>query len=237
MSKTGSSFTVIALTLMLLASPIFAQSRFEIAGNWDFTVTATEGERQAVVTFKKVGDTFSGCLNTQRGEVAFEDLVLRGENISFNLRMPIRGQESLLTFKGTVQGDSMQGDADLSTYGKGTWSAKKQAAVNAAAPSENNPIAGSWKFDFETPNGVQTGDVTFRMQDNRCTGMGKSSLGDFPVTCSLQKEEVLLEFEVNYRGEPMKIRCTGKLDKEGAMTGTYTYNDMGPSPWTAKKAK
>jgi hypothetical protein len=238
--KAGIGFFIATLLMVSLLLPAFAQSQSNIVGSWDLTVSAAEGERQVVITFKKDGEKLTGLLNGQRGDLPFESVALQGEDISWILKLPIEGQEATLSFKGKAQGSTMKGEAELGPYGKGSWSATKRPDATAAvsgtpAVSGAPSISGLWKAEFQTPDGVQPAEFTFTQESDKLTGTLKGPLGEYPVTGSVQGNEVTFSFQIKYQGEPMKIQCKGKLENAGAMSGTFTYNDQGPSTWTAKK--
>ena len=220
--------------MMGLPLGVYAQGDVDIVGSWNFTVSAAEGERQVVVAFKKENDKLLGLLTTSRGEVPFQSVVVKGEDIDLALKLTINDQESNFTFKGKVQGNTMKGDAELGPYGKGTWTATKRAEASTAS-TEGANLSGAWKFAFETPNGQQLADFTFTQETDKLTGTGKSSLGETPVVGTIKGKKVEFSFQVNYQGELMKIKCSGDIESETAMNGSFTYNDQGPGTWKAKK--
>jgi len=239
--KTGIGFIIGMLLTASLSLPIFAQAPANIVGSWDLNISAAEGERQVVIAFKKDGEKLTGLLNMQRAAVPFESVTLQGEDIAWVLKLPIEGQEATFSFKGKAQGTTMKGEAELGPYGKGNWTATKRLEATVAisgalsAVPGASGISGLWKFEFQSPDGVQQAEFTFTQDGEKLIGSTKNPQGEIPVTGSVQGTEVTFSFQITYQGGPMKIQCKGKLENAGAMSGTFTYNNEGPSTWTAKK--
>ncbi len=229
---TGLFFCLLLSAVLWPA--IFAQGAAELAGTWDMNVSAPAGERQVVVTFKKEGEAWSGALRHSRGELPFQSVSLKGEDMEIVLKMPIEGQEQTFHFKGKIQGTSMKGEADLASYGNGNWTATRRAEAPAQSAGSSG-LTGPWKFEFDTPNGLQTADFQLAQEGEKLTGTAKSNMGETQITGSVKEKKIELSFQVVYQGEPMKIKCSGDIENPERMTGSFTYNDMGPGSWSAKK--
>src|ERR1700712_5413983 len=107
---TRLKFTLLALSLLLTASPVFAQTN--VTGNWDVTVVSPQGTNTTPVTFKQEGDKVSGAFNSPQGSLPFEGGKLTGDELTFTFTITTQGMQLPITLTGKVAGETMAGKAD-----------------------------------------------------------------------------------------------------------------------------
>jgi hypothetical protein len=90
------------LALVLFASVLAAA---DISGKWSGEVPRRGGETStATFVFKVEGDKVTGTMSGQQGEVALQDVTLKGDELSFSTT----GGNAKIVFKGTVSGDQIR---------------------------------------------------------------------------------------------------------------------------------
>ena len=123
--------TLLALSLLLTASPVFAQTN--ITGDWDVTVVSPQGTNTTPVTFKQDGDKVSGIFKSPQGTLPFEGGKLTGDDLTFTFTITTQGMQLPITLTGKVAGETIAGKADFGGFAEGEWTAKRSAATTQAS--------------------------------------------------------------------------------------------------------
>jgi hypothetical protein len=116
-------FWAALLSGCLLASPTSAPS--DVTGTWIFQVETDAGSGSPTFTFKQDGENLTGTYKGLFGEAAVAGTV-KDSAISFSFKVNSQGIEGVMTYTGTVEGDTMKGKVTLSEIGEGTFTAKRQ---------------------------------------------------------------------------------------------------------------
>ena len=97
--KSIRRITGLALVLAAFASGA------DIAGKWTGQVPRRGGEMaETTFVFKSEGGKVSGTMSSQQGEVALDDVEVKGDDVSFTST----GGNAKIVFKGTVAGDEIK---------------------------------------------------------------------------------------------------------------------------------
>lgn len=136
-------FSLILLAGILLSLPALAadDQSTNVAGNWQISWQGRQGARQGTLQFQQNGTDLTGTFQGPRGSAPLSGS-LQGNDITFSVKMEGRGRSVTLAFKGTVDGDKMngtiqpQGGGGKRRGGEGgqghTWTATRQANQGAA---------------------------------------------------------------------------------------------------------
>lgn len=100
-----------------------AQSKnADVAGTWNLSVQTSAGSGSPTFVFKKDTDSsFSGTYTGQLGEAPVTGKV-KGQVVHFEFSV----QGNLVTYDGTVDGDSMKGNLKLGTMAEGTFTGNRK---------------------------------------------------------------------------------------------------------------
>jgi hypothetical protein len=118
-----------AITLILaaplLASASLAAQGTNVTGEWTFNVTTDQGGGTPTITFKQDGEKLTG---TYVGQLGNADLTgtLKGNAIQFAFTVDVQGQQAPVTYKGTVEKNTMKGTLDIAGMVNGTFTATKK---------------------------------------------------------------------------------------------------------------
>lgn len=229
-----------AFALIAAAPAAFAQSA---VGAWDLTIEAPNGKRTVQLVIKQEGDKLAGALKSERGERPLDSVTVKGNEITFVMKAQAQGQDLVITYKGTVEKDSMKGDADFGGFAQGTWSAvphkEGAAAAPAAAPQSGaapaGNISGVWNFTVETQAGSGSPVFTLKQEGEQVTGTYKGQFGEGPVNGTVKGSDVKLVLKINAQGQDLEVTYTGKVEGPNSMKGKVQLGTFGEGNWTAKK--
>jgi len=98
----------------------------DVSGEWEMTISSPRGERTSTMTIEQDGDKITVTMEGFRGDEMVGEGTVTGENIEWTVKMDTPRGEFSLTYKGTVSGDTMSGEAQMGDRGSMEWSAKKK---------------------------------------------------------------------------------------------------------------
>lgn len=128
MRHLHSYMTILALASAFAALPAAAQteSKIDVTGKWQFSVTTDAGTGTPTVTLKQQGDSLTGHYSSQTlGEAELKGTVKDGK-ITFRFKAEVQGTTLDVTYSGTVESkDAMKGSVDLGGMATGTFTAKR----------------------------------------------------------------------------------------------------------------
>ncbi len=96
-----------------------------VTGDWVFTVTTDQGAGTPTITFKQDGEKLTGKYVGQLGSSDLTGTV-KGNAITFSFTVDVQGQQAPVTYKGTVEKDTMKGTMDIAGMVNGTFTATKK---------------------------------------------------------------------------------------------------------------
>ena len=103
-------------------SPLYSQP---VTGEWIFNVTTDQGGGTPTITFKQDGEKLTGKYTGQLGTADLTGTV-KGNEIQFMFTMDAQGQQAPVTYKGTVEKNTMKGTLDIGGMVNGTFTATKK---------------------------------------------------------------------------------------------------------------
>lgn len=95
--------------------------KIDVSGTWDVEIELGGQSGSPVFTLKQEGEKLSGKYKGQFGDANLKGTVT-GNKIQFTF--PIEGGD--VTYKGTIEKDTMKGEADYAGQASGTWSGKRK---------------------------------------------------------------------------------------------------------------
>lgn len=101
-------------TVVLAISLVFAgltalAAVSDVTGKWVAQVPGRDGQtRETTFNFKVEGDKLTGTMSGMQGDTPISDGVVKGDEISFNVKLNFQGNEVVLVYKGKVMGDEIK---------------------------------------------------------------------------------------------------------------------------------
>src|SRR5687767_5276139 len=117
--------TAVILTVAILASAQLAAQGTNVTGDWTFNVTTDQGGGTPTITFKQEGEKLTGKYVGQLGAADLTGTV-KGNAIQFMFTVDVQGQQAPVTYKGTVEKNTMKGTLDIGGMINGTFTATKK---------------------------------------------------------------------------------------------------------------
>jgi hypothetical protein len=124
--KTGFRTTAVLILIaaVVASAPVAAQGT-NVTGDWTFNVTTDQGGGTPTITFKQEGEKLTGKYNGQLG-VADLTGTVKGTDIQFSFTVDVQGQQAPVTYKGTVEKNTMKGTLDIAGMVNGTFTASRK---------------------------------------------------------------------------------------------------------------
>jgi hypothetical protein len=234
----------------LLAGRLYAQAPADVAGEWDVTVNSPQGTNQALLTLKREGEAWTGTFKGARGERPLQNVTLKGNEIRFEMKVTLQGNEAVFVYSGAVDKAGIKGTADFGGFATGDWSAVRHAASAsaAAAPAPaagaapaaaatGVDVTGTWVFNVQTDQGSGQPTFTFKQDGQKLTGTYSGAFGSANVVGTLKGSEISFSFTADAGGQSAEISYTGKLVGQDSMEGTVKLGGFGDGAWTGKRSK
>jgi hypothetical protein len=114
-----------ALIAALVAAHTHAQAPVDIVGSWVVRTTSPVGEGTNTTEISKNGEGLRAVVKGDGGELPYDKVVLKGNDVILVLTIDYEGSPMTITFTGVIAGGKMSGVADFGGRGDGTWSATR----------------------------------------------------------------------------------------------------------------
>lgn len=109
----------------LLASARVVGQATNITGEWAFTVQTDQGGGTPTIVFKQDGEKLTGKYNGQLGAADLTGTV-KGNDVNFTFTIDVQGTQAPVSYKGTVEKNTMKGTLDIGGMATGTFTATKK---------------------------------------------------------------------------------------------------------------
>jgi hypothetical protein len=119
------AITIFTAAFLLAAALTAGAQSTNISGNWKLTLETPNGAANPSVVLKQDGEKLTGTYKGRFGESPLEGAV-NGKEIKFTVKVNAQGQEILLEYAGTVEGDTMKGKVKFGDMGEADFSGKKE---------------------------------------------------------------------------------------------------------------
>lgn len=114
------------LTFVFLAVGALSLYAVDIAGEWEMTSEGRQGPTTQSFTIVQDGEKITVTMGGRMGEMTGEGTVKENAvEWTFVREIPQRG-EMKMTYKATVEGDTMTGTVSMGDFGEREWTAKKK---------------------------------------------------------------------------------------------------------------
>ena len=128
------------LAVAFLALGSVAALAADFNGKWSGTVQGMRGPQNLTFNFKVDGATVTGTITTPRGDIDVSNGKIDGNTISFDQVMNFNGNSFTISYKGTIDGDTIKFTRSFSAGPDGQprppqeFTAKRGDAAPAPAP-------------------------------------------------------------------------------------------------------
>ena len=113
-------FSLVLIPILLIAQEV------DVSGDWEMTSQSPRGEMTRALHFDQDGQKIKVTMEGFRGDEITGEGTIEGNKIEWTMTMSTPGGEFTLTYKGTVDGDTMAGTVEMGDRGTRDWTAKKK---------------------------------------------------------------------------------------------------------------
>ena len=118
-------YSMIALFALLLIPVLLSAQDVNVTGDWEITTQSPRGERTSDIHFEQDGENLTVTMQLMNEEVTAEGTV-KGNKIEWSVTRSTQRGEFTISYTGTIDGDSMSGEAQMGDFGTMEWTAKKK---------------------------------------------------------------------------------------------------------------
>jgi len=112
--------------LVFFAISLSAQD-VDVTGDWEISMETPRGPMTQEMYFEQDGEKLTVTMTTRGGDEITGEGTIKGNEIEWSItRSGREGQEFTMTYKGTVEGDTMSGEVQMGDRGSSEWTAKKK---------------------------------------------------------------------------------------------------------------
>jgi len=120
-----TAITITTAAFLLAATLTVGAQSTNVSGNWKLTFETPNGAANPSLVLKQEGEKLTGTYKGRFGEFPLEGAI-KGKEIKFTVKVNAQGQELLLEYAGTVEGDAMKGKVKFGDMGEADFSGKKE---------------------------------------------------------------------------------------------------------------
>lgn len=115
---------IFSAALLLLVGSALAQ---DVSGEWEFSSEGRQGPQTQTITIAQDGEIITVTMAGRQGEMTGEGTI-KDNKIEWKITRETQRGEFTQTYTGTVEGDSMSGEVQMSMGNMGAreWTAKKK---------------------------------------------------------------------------------------------------------------
>ena len=115
----------IAMCILLVIPILSADQEVVISGDWELSAEMRGREITQNVRFEQDGETLTVTMEGRMGESTGEGTI-KGNKVEWSITRSTQRGEFTITYTGTVEGDTMSGEAQMGDFGAMEWTAKKK---------------------------------------------------------------------------------------------------------------
>ena len=99
----------------------------DVSGTWEFTMQSPRGEDMTSdITIEQDGEKIKVTMQGFRGDEMEGEGTVKENKIEWIVNISTQRGDFSITYKGTVEGDTMSGTAEMGDFGSMEWTAKKK---------------------------------------------------------------------------------------------------------------
>ena len=215
---------VVVAILLIQGFTASGQTADKLAGRWAGTVDGIQGKQNAVATFKKEGDAYTGTITGLRpgSDVALKDIKVDGDKVTAKLEMETGQGSVVINYSFVVQGDSLKGKGEADFGGQTyafDYDLKRGADVPAGAQA-TAPAQAQQPPRREVPQPQQKQSINYFVGQWTFNWIGReSALGPAP-------REGTVTFTLRPDGKSLDAKTVGKADgKPFTESAVITFDD------------
>jgi hypothetical protein len=103
-----NSRRILVVLALLVGVGVVAQAA-DVTGKWTAQVPGREGQtNEQTFNLKADGEKLTGTVSGRQGDTEISDGKVKGDEVSFNVKMSFQGNEMKMVYKGKLSGDELK---------------------------------------------------------------------------------------------------------------------------------
>ncbi len=119
-------YSLIVMFALVLIPTLLSAQDANVAGDWEMTTQSQRGERTQDIHIDQDGQKIVVTMQGRGGEEMKAEGTVQGNKIEWSVTRSTERGEFTISYKGTVEGDTMSGEAQMGDFGTMEWTAKKK---------------------------------------------------------------------------------------------------------------
>lgn len=123
MHKTLKS---LALGIFILLGTSLYALAVDVSGTWDMTIQSERGDWDTELTIKQEGEKIKVTMPGFQGDQIEGEGTVTDNKIEFTFNISTPQGDFSIIYKGTIEENTMSGEAEVGDFGTMEWTAKKR---------------------------------------------------------------------------------------------------------------
>ena len=123
--KMKKFYSVFAMFSLVLIPILLTAQEVDVSGDWEMTMQIRDREMIQSVHFDQDGEKITVTMESRMGESTGEGTI-KGNKVEWTITRETPRGDMTITYSGTVEGDTMTGEAQMGDFGAMEWTAKKK---------------------------------------------------------------------------------------------------------------
>jgi L-seryl-tRNA(Ser) seleniumtransferase len=125
--KMSKSIKTLALGILILAGlPLFALA-VDVSGIWEITLQSPQrGDMTSEMKIEQDGEKITVTMESFQGDELTGEGTAKDNKVEWTVNINTQRGDFSITYTGTVEGDTMSGEAEIGDFGSMEWTAKKK---------------------------------------------------------------------------------------------------------------
>jgi hypothetical protein len=216
---------IVVAVLLIQILAVHGQATDKLAGRWAGTIDSIQGKQNAVATFKKEGDGYTGSITGLRpgSEAALKDVKLDGDKVTAKTEVESPQGNIVINYNFVVQGDSLKGKGAVEFGGQTyefDFDLKRGGDAPAGGQASQPAQTAQPPARREVPQPQQKQSINYFVGQWTFNWIGRESpLGPAP-------REGTTTFTLRPDGKSLDAKTVGKADgKPFTESAVVTFDD------------
>jgi hypothetical protein len=216
---------IVVAVVLIQCLAASAQSPDKLEGRWAGTVDGFQGKQNAVATFKKDGDKYTGSISGLRpgSDAALKDIKVDGDKVTAKTEVETPQGNVVINYQFVVQGDALKGKGEVDFGGQTyefNFDLKRGGDMPAAAAAGQQPAPAQQPPRREVPQPQQKQSINYFVGEWSFNWIGRES------ALGLAPREGTTTFTLRSDGKSLDAKTVGKADgKAFTESAVITFDD------------
>jgi len=118
--------SILTLGILVLTGLTLYALSIDVSGTWEITTQSPRGERSSEMTIEQDGDNIKVTMTGMRGNKMQGEGTVKDSKIEWTVSISTQRGDFTISYRGSVEGNTMSGQAEMGDFGTMDWTAKKK---------------------------------------------------------------------------------------------------------------